>query len=184
MKKLAAVTCLCFPALFLACTRHHVTVKADEPFVIKVEARIDIYNHAAEIEDMVSGKQPIAVPDENGTSSFFFDPFASNACAGDVGRLRKAIANRKQRYGLIQELKRRGVAGESAEGFLSIRSRATHDQKMLVRNENEDRQVIYVETARERQVPLQEVQQGFADVLRKRSEAGTWIETKRGWIQK
>ena len=56
MKKLAALICLCFPALFLGCTRHHVKVEATEPIIIKVEARIDIYNHAAEIEDMVSGK--------------------------------------------------------------------------------------------------------------------------------
>lgn len=185
MRRLALGVMVFGVAFSLACMKHSVDVRSREPIVIKVEARIDVYNHAAEIEDMVSGKQPMDLPEEEGgSSSFLFDPFASSAYAGERRGLRKAVARRKERYGSVQELKRRGIAGENILGYLAVRSKAAPHQKILIKKENEDRKIIYAETARERGVPLKEVQRGFSGVLRKRAEPGMWIETESGWVRK
>lgn len=179
----AAIT-ICL-MMVMGCPRHRVEVTTKDPIVVKLEANVHIYNHAQNIEDIVSGEQPLDVPEDvELPSSYFFDPFASSACAADARVLRKAVMSRKARYGRVQELKQRGIAGESLLGYLEIRSRATPDQKRLVRKENEDRKIIYVETANEKGYPVSEIQRGFSDVLRKKAEPGMWIETERGWVRK
>jgi len=171
--------------MVLGCPRHRVEVTTTEPIVVKIEANVHIYNHAQSIEDMVSGEQPLDAPaGGESPSSFFFDPFASTAHAADDIALRKAIQRRRARYSRVQELKRRGIAGENILGFLEIRSRATASQKKLVQAENEDRKIIYRETAREKGVPVAEVKRGFGAVLRERAKPGMWIETVQGWVQK
>lgn len=176
------VICLVFVA---ACTRHRVELEANEPIVIRVEARVDIYNHAAEIEDMVSGKQPIKLPDSGGDQSFWLpDPFASCAYAAEENSLKRAVARRKARYSQVQELMRKGIVGEDTKGGLSFRALATEGQKKLVREENDDRRIIYRETARQKKASLAEVERAFVEVHRKKAEKGTWIETGQGWSRK
>ena len=60
--------CLAFSP---ACTRHRVDVRTEEPIVIKVEARVDIYNHAVAVEDMVSGERPVEPPEKLGEKGTF-----------------------------------------------------------------------------------------------------------------
>lgn len=186
MKITLAIVVLCCLAFSPACTRHRVDVRTEDPILIKVEARVDIYNHAVAVEDMVSGKRPVEPPEElEKKRTFFFpDPFSSDAFAAEETVMLQAIERRKARYDSVQELKRRGIAGEDLMGYLVVRSGATPAEEDLVRLENGDREFIYRETARVKGAPLSEVQKGFSTVLRNRAGKGTWIEIESGWVRK
>jgi uncharacterized protein YdbL (DUF1318 family) len=186
MKITLAIVVLCCLAFSPACMRHRVDIRTEDPIVIKVEARVDIYNHAVAIEDMVSGERPVEPPEALGDKQTFYfpDPFSSDAFADGDSVMLEAIERRKARYDSVEDLKRRGIAGEGLTGYLEARTGATPAEEDLIRIENEDRDLIYRETARMKGAPLEEVQKSFSAVLRKRAEKGTWIEIESEWVQK
>jgi len=172
-----------------ACTKHEVTLKSEDPIVIKLEARVDIYNHAAEIEDIVSGDKPLESLEEdkkeNQEGSWLkLNGLSSRAWAATLSEKEEAIQNRRNRFSRVADLKTRGLAGENHRGYLEPRGKCSQEVKDLIKAENQDRKIIYQATANEQGVSLAEVEAIFAQLHRDRAEPGEWIQINRGdnWV--
>ena len=178
---------------FPACTRHEVEIRSKEPIVIRVEAKVDIYNHAAEIEDVVSGKIPLENLEEGegpGDGSWLKRlDFCSSAWAetGDTNE-ESAIRSRRRRFPRVADLKSRGLVGENHRGYLEARKRVSPDEAGTIAAENRDRQVIYRSVAAKQGAKLNEVEASFAQLHRDRAGSGDWIQASRGgkwvWVRK
>ncbi|MBI3991272.1 MAG: DUF1318 domain-containing protein [Candidatus Omnitrophica bacterium] len=193
---LSAVMVLGIVVLGVACSpkiKHKVEIETTKPIVIDVKARIDIYQHAADIEDMVSGKKPISVPDKPGPkskeSSFLF---ISAAYAEESKDVEAAIRSRRDRFEELKAYKSKGNAGEAHTGMVSIKdmpSGADEQKKLekLIADENRDREIIYKDVAEKKGIPISEIRETFAKAQRDKAGAGEWIEVKdekNGWIWK
>jgi len=178
---------------FPACTKHEITIKSQDPIVIKLEARLDIYNHAAEIEDMVSGNQPVKEQEEDtdeNTDGSWLNKFqlCSSAWAAPVQPENAAIRSRKARYPRIEDFKARGLLGEDHNGYLDPRGQISPEVKNLVQAENQDRRIIYQAVAKKQNASIQEVETSFAQVQRDRAKQGVWIQVLQDgkwiWVKK
>ncbi|MEA1928230.1 MAG: YdbL family protein [Candidatus Auribacterota bacterium] len=182
---------------FPACTKHEISLKSPDPIVIKLEARLDIYNHASEIEDMVSGDQPVKEieevteedTDENLDGSWLKKfQFCSSAWAEPIQPENAAIKSRKARYPRIEELKARGLLGENHQGYLDPRGQISPEVKNLLQAENQDRRIIYQSLAEKQKAGIRQIEASFAQVQRDRSRPGEWIQVlKEGkwiWVKK
>jgi len=201
MKTSLGVLVLSAPVVALMCACTHRVVIA-EPVKIEITARVDIYQHAETIEDMVSGEEPIPEVSREGdtaeTSSRLMDLLVWRAyAAGPETRkvpelkitleVAKRIKDRKERHGEIEAAKQDGVVGENNRGLLDERpSRrmekdAEYRKKIqdLVKAENGDREFIYREIARQQKMPedkIDEIRFIFAEVHRVKAKPGEWIQ--------
>lgn len=166
----------------LSCT-HTVKVESTKPVVIDLKARIDIYQHAVDIEDMVSGEKPLEEeqkPQEKDSSLLRLLGVESLWAAEYSSESLEAIKRRKARYSEIRSFKQKGYVGENNQGLLEIRDR-NEDGKLqdLVNKENQDREIIYQEVLRKQQLPaeaLSQIRFDFARANRQRSKPGEWIQ--------
>lgn len=174
MKKsnLFPVLLLAVISMFLipACkTEHKIAVETPKP--IKIEARIDIYLHAASIEDMVSGKTPIPeadAPSSERESLLRRIFFIKEACADEISfkkmtkEIKDIIVRRKERFDAITSLIGKGKAKENEKGYLTPLSGLTDGESKLIEEENQDRKGLYEELAKQNGLPLEKVEKAFA----------------------
>lgn len=92
--------------------------------------------------------------------------------------------------GEVQNLKNDRVVGENRLGFLTIvrlpedPGYAAYAQK-IVRAENRDREVLYVQIAKREKEPLQVVEGEYSLLWREHAFPGEWIQLKAGeWVEK
>ena len=181
-----------------ACT-HRVKV---DPVKIDITARVDIYQHAGDIEDMVSGEKPMPGADEaedDGKTGLNIGLMSGVAYAADVAtrsvvRLKEMtpgvaarIKSRKARHAAVEAAKKDRAVGESNLGLLAERpnKRISSDESYrkkirdLVSAENDDRSFIYREIARQNGTPPEradETGKVFAQVHREKAADGEWIQ--------
>ena len=175
-----------------ACT-HRVKV---DPVKIDITARVDIYQHAGDIEDMVSGEKPVPAPEEaegDGKTGFNIGLVSGMAYAAEA-KLKEMtpgiaarIKRRKARNADVEAAKKDRAVGESNLGLLAERpnKRISSDESYrkkirdLVSAENEDRSFIYREIARQNGMPAEktgEIGKVFARVHRNKAADGEWIQ--------
>ncbi len=92
--------------------------------------------------------------------------------------------------GEVQNLKNDRVVGENRLGFLTIvrlpedPGYAAYAQK-IVRAENRDREVLYLEIAKREKEPLQVVEEKYSLLWREHAFPGEWVQRNRGdWLEK
>jgi uncharacterized protein YdbL (DUF1318 family) len=109
--------------------------------------------------------------------------------------IRKIIESRATRLDAINELKARGVLGESNRALLEIRSldiltdlKERAAAQRLVREENADREQLFKEIAAAENVELSQldrIRQTYAETMRDKARPGDWIQLPDGtWQQK
>jgi len=192
-------------------TRHEVEVASKDPIRIDMNVRVDIYDHAQVIEQIVSGDRPPefedgpaqgsgAAPaggrsDRPGTRQegrhLRSDLLRVAAADGEEPEVteeefQKAVLARRQRFQKILSLKEKELVGENRWGLLTARRNLDSEQRTLFNHENRDRLIIYRYEAQRKEVSLKAVQAIFAKVQREQAKPGTWIEipekdAEEGW---
>jgi uncharacterized protein YdbL (DUF1318 family) len=85
----------------------------------------------------------------------------------------------------IDALKKSGKVGETNRGYLEARGTLEDAQKELVKTENADRKSIYQTLAKRANATLEEIERTRAELIRRRSTAGVWLQDASGkWYQK
>ena len=160
-----------------------VTVKAPkEPIKVDITMRLDIYQHVQKdidtIENMISGekKNPEKIKNESRILSFLGIAFAEEEFL--TSEVEEAISRRRERWEELNRFKREGIIGENRFGLLEIRNLEKTDKNIdnLVRDENNDRMLIYKSIAKKNNVSVEEVQKLYSMRLQKDSPEGTPIE--------
>lgn len=176
MKLTNFISFIIFASLFMCnggCkTQHKLDIDVNKP--IKVEARIDIFVHAATIEDMVKGKIPIPEvqkPPQPQLHSFLTSflevkkAYAKELPFKEVNKeIRDALAKRKERYPKIKSFLSKGKVKEGMSGYLEIVSNLNKQEQKLVKEENKDRRFIYIELSKQHNISLKEVEKTFGAV--------------------
>ncbi|MCK5707606.1 MAG: DUF1318 domain-containing protein [Candidatus Aureabacteria bacterium] len=174
MKTSLIFTLLLVSLFFIsACkTEHKIAVETPKP--IKIEARIDIYLHAASIEDMVSGKAPIPKTQTPDDKESFLNKiikdvfFIKEATAEEISfknmtkDMQELILRRKNRFSAIRTLIDQGKLKEGTNGYLIKTGDLADDEKKLMDEENNDRKSLYKELAKQNNLSLEKVEKAFA----------------------
>ena len=89
-------------------------------------------------------------------------------------------ANMQKRLPAINALLKRGVVGESNNGYLAVLGTLTEDEQKLVDAENKDRKTVYGAIARQQGATVELVGQRRALQIAERAQAGTRIQNAEG----
>lgn len=150
-----AITAIALATVATSCSIPPVRLETPEPMKIDVNVKVDI----------------APIKKEGGDAE------------GPVG------TSRRTRMEEVQNLKNSRVVGENKEGYLALRevSAAWKGQedyiKRVIDAENNDRQVMYSNRARDEKKSLEEVEETFAAQWRDKSFNGEWIQTPEGQWQ-
>ena len=191
--------------LAAASCRHTV-----DPIVVKVDVnvRIDVYQHAVETLDFISGESE-ALPEvgtetdtetpDTGKLEEVFDwvfgvgtAYAAETPAAQ--RQQQLLKSMKSRFAKIQQYKTDGSVGENHKGKLSVRDSAKMKSdagyagkvKKAVKDENRDREEFYRLNAKLQNTPHAKIVDLYAKLRVKRAKGGEWIEVKKDgkWLWK
>lgn len=165
----------------LGCAR--VRVEAPEkPIKVDITMRLDIYQHVQKdidaIEDIVSGGSAQEKTKKSGNSSWLGltgIAFAQEALNPEV---EAAALRRRDRLVELNLLLAGGTAGEDKSGLVEIRKsgEAASSARELIRQENNDRMIIYESIAKKNNTSVEEVQKIYAKRLQNNAPSGTPIE--------
>ena len=156
------------PLLLLAlgaCKPFAVNVGTEKPLKVDIKMKMDVYQH-----DLKEGakKTETHVSDDPETA-------------------------RRSRLGEIQALKNSRLVGENRAGVLDIRNQPAGEYGDYVRktieSENADRRKLMDKLAKDRAVPLAEIERSQAALFRQSAFVGEWYEQADGsgsfvWQQK
>lgn len=85
----------------------------------------------------------------------------------------------------IDSLKKAGKVGENNKGYLEARGALDAEEKALVKMENGDRKTVYEMLAEKAKASLEQTERARAELIRRRSAAGIWLQDASGkWYQK
>jgi uncharacterized protein YdbL (DUF1318 family) len=85
----------------------------------------------------------------------------------------------------IDALKKAGKVGENNQGYLEARESLSADDKALIKVENADRKAVYELLSERAKASLEQTERTRAELIRKRSAAGVWLQDAAGkWYQK
>lgn len=109
--------------------------------------------------------------------------------------IRKIIDSRAARLKAINDLKAKGVVGESNQALLVVRNldaiqglKERAEAQKLIKDENADREQLFREIAAAKNVELSQLPQirtTYAEALRENARPGDWIQLPDGnWMQK
>jgi len=152
-----------------------------EPIKVDISMRLDVYQHIIkdidEIENIVSGSE--GKPTSDQTQSLL-DYFICSAYAqeGLSPELEQAALRRRDRHSKLTSWQEKGIIGENRLGLLVIRDPEGADASLekLVKEENNDRMVIYQAVAKKNNTSLEEVQKIYAERLQNDAPSGTAVE--------
>ena len=96
-----------------------------------------------------------------------------------------AKAGMRERVGAIDQLKIAEVVGENNRGFLELRKAGDAAGSAAVAAENQDRGVVFADTAARTGSTADAVGRAFAKQIAAASARGVWIQREDGsWIKK
>lgn len=109
--------------------------------------------------------------------------------------IRKIIDSRAARLEAVNDLKAKGVVGESNQALLVVRNldaiqglKERADAQKLIKDENADREQLFREIAAAKNVELAQLPQirtTYSEALRENARPGDWIQLPDGsWAQK
>ena len=109
--------------------------------------------------------------------------------------IRKIIDSRAARLKAINDLKAKGVVGESNQALLEVRNldaiqglKERAEAQKLIKDENADREQLFREIAAAKNVELSQLPQirtTYAEALRENARPGDWIQLPdESWAQK
>ena len=178
MKRAGILVVICLVLAFVGCAT--VKVQAPkEPIKVDISMRLDVYQHVQKdidaIEDIVTGAGDTSKPQS------FMGFLTATAYAQNLSpELENAALRRKARYNELTSLEAAGVVGETRDGLVAVRGSSDARVEQLVKDENQDRMIIYDEIAFKNGTSVEDVQKIYAERLQQSAPSGTPIETKNG----
>lgn len=172
------VLCLIFS---LGCARVRVEAPK-EPIKVDISMRLDIYQHVQKdidaIENIVSGDKGKT---KSGNNQSFLDYLGACAYAQEeLGpEVEAAALRRKDRRQQLSSLEEKGLIGENKSGLLEMRNSGAAllpSVKQLVKDENNDRMIIYQAVARKNNISVEEVKKMYAKRLQEDAPFGAPVE--------
>ena len=135
-----------------ACKPFAVHLGTDEPIKVDIKMKMDVYQHEP--------KEGVKKAEIHASE----DPEAA----------------RRSRMGEIQALKNSRLVGENHHGLLDIRNQPAGEYGDYVRKtcdaENADRKKLMEKLAKDRGVPVAEIERSQAELFRQSAFAGEWYE--------
>ncbi len=167
--------------LILGCAT--VKVQAPkEPIKVDITMRLDVYQHVQKdinsIEDMVTGTDKAQKAPE--PQSFLCGFIGTAYAQGLSTEVEQAALRRKDRRGELLALEQAGTVGETFLGLVAIKGSADAGAEKIVRDENNDRMIIYNEIAAKNGTSVTDVQKLYAERIQKDAPPGTPIEAGSG----
>jgi hypothetical protein len=163
---------------FIGCARVRVEAPK-EPIKVDITMRLDIYQHVQkdidEIENIVSGTQETPAP-KNGQSLLDYFICSVYAEEGLSPEVEQAALRRKDRRTDLISWQQKGIIGENKSGLLELRGLGSPEAEKLIKEENNDRMVIYQAVAKKNGTSVEEVQKLYAKRLQQDAPGGTPIE--------
>lgn len=154
-----------------------------DPIKVDITMRLDVYQHVQNdinsIEDLVTGtgkgQQP--APQKQG----LLNRFTGTAYAEELSpEVEQAALRRKDRRAQLVALQQAGMAGETLSGLVMIKGSGDAAAENIVRDENNDRMVIYNSIASKNGTSVEDVKKLYAERLQKDAPPGTPIEVGSG----
>lgn len=184
---------ICYTAIILIITG--CTIKPPEVIITSEKTTLEnqlLGSNETMAEDPLS---VAAVWSRDFVPGMIIDTSGAALKGADQISTRKLILSQIRRQTMqdhIEQLKRNGILGEKANGFITAMSdtiRAYAEVQRIVAAENSDRATIwqyYAENAgTEADKALESIRKDFADLMSKTSPTGTWIEDDLGnWSKK
>jgi uncharacterized protein YdbL (DUF1318 family) len=177
--------------IILGCAK--LTVGTKDPIKVDISMRVDVYQHIA--EDAQSINEQIYGTDRlKELNNLIFK--GGNLYAAEISSdIDAAIERRKQRAVLIKEYMAKAYIGENKNALLEVLERnLPEDSKsgfeQLVKQENQDRMLIYRAVAEKNEAELDSVQKIFFKQDYKIAPLGSWFQVfsqesnKYIWVQK
>ena len=173
----------------ISCAR--VSLRTQEPIKVDINMRIDVYQHVVEDVKSIEGQ---VYDEEAGESNLILTSGLAYA-AESSAEVDAAIERRRNRTGLINGYFSKGHIGENREAHLQIIGRDLSSElkkkiERAIKEENEDREIIYRGVAKKRGANVSEVRKVFREDHYKRAPAGFWFELynkekdKYIWVKK
>lgn len=152
--------------LCVGCAGPTVRLDTPEPVKVDVDMRVDVYTHDA--NDEGSGD-------------------SANVDNKQAAAVRARMKNRKAD---VQRLKGKKIFGEARNGLLEIRNRPTDPSlrdyaNRILREENEDRKLLFSTEAKMSDKPESEIASGYATRQRLSAFPGEWVQESDGsWVER
>jgi uncharacterized protein YdbL (DUF1318 family) len=172
-----------FSLIFVALGCAKVQVQAPkEPIKVDITMRLDVYQHVVRdldnVDSIVYGPQGGTSATGGGQSMLNFligDAYAEDSLSPEV---EQAAMRRRDRLNELSSWQAKGVVGENKSGLVEIRDASNADSSVqnLVRDENNDRMVVYRAIAKKNGVSTESIQEIYAKKSQERAPAGTPIE--------
>jgi uncharacterized protein YdbL (DUF1318 family) len=106
----------------------------------------------------------------------------SAAPTADLGSVRQRMDSR---LSSVDGLKARGVVGENNRGYLDARASLSPDESRILKEENEDRALVYGSIAQKTGQTTDQVARLRASKIASLSVAGVWVQRESGeWYKK
>ena len=166
-----------------------VQVKAPkDPIKMDIAMRLDVYQHvvkdANDIESIVEGRSG-----KSTVVSSIAGFFVTNAYADDGGlspEATDAAYRRRDRRDALVALEVQGVVGENRGGLVEARSPGdANAQQQILKEENNDRMIIYRVIAAKNGSSVEDVQKVYAERLRSGLPSGAAVQNPDGtWTKK
>ena len=167
--------------------------------MVDVNVRIDVYQHASDVLDYISGESEEVPeiegedqPESSSTLEKALDMVlgvktAHAAENTDAKSYRALLESMKKRAGKITKYKNDQSVGENHKGLLSVResskmksdSKYAEAVKKLVNDENRDRKEFYKLDAKMNNKSYDQIATTFAKARRNKAKPGHWIQIQK-----
>lgn len=160
-----------------------VNLQTSQPIKLDINMRVDVYQHVAkdidDIENIVSGSNKQAQPKEGQSMLNYFiaSVYAEDGLSPQV---EEAALRRKARFSEVTSLQEKGTIGENSLGLLEIKAAGGSSLEKLIKEENDDRMIIYKGIAKKNGTSVEEVQKLYAKKLQENAPGGTPIQVSSG----
>ena len=150
-----------------------------EPIKVDITMRLDVYQHVQKdidtIESLVTGAPK--TPEKQSLLNYFTGTAYAQELSPEV---EQAALRRRDRRGELNALEQAGTVGETFLGLVAVKNPGAGSAEQLVRDENNDRMVIYKAIAEKNGTSVEDVQKLYAERLQQDAPSGTPIEAGSG----
>lgn len=163
-----------------------VNLQTAQPLKVDINMRVDVYQHVAKdvasVQDQIYGSAQKQM-----NSLIFIEDVYAQAQSPEVSA---AIERRKERRPTIEDYFSKGLIGENKNAYLEVISKDIPESlnstiQNTVKEENNDRSIIYGSIAAKNGADVLQTAKVFFDDDYKRAPSGYWFQAADGsWKQK
>lgn len=158
-----------------------ISVETPKPIKVDISMRVDIYQHMVKDVESIEGE---IYGNKDGSKEINMNAvlFLDNVYAAEYpSEVSSAIERRKTRAGIIEDYFQKGCIGENKNAYLEIIDQGLNGEvrkevERKIEEENNDREIIYGETAEKNGVDISEAAKVFFNDHYNRAQPGYWFQ--------